>query len=768
MSCCGTRIINTGAGSMGGGPYNVVNVSGIYTVTDTSSTNSFMIDVNDVIPPTSVGDADNDTSISTVEGGGSGGGDSIDFQVDNTNVGSVEISGGFIKWTLNGIVDPIAFAAAPVNTATRNTLPASAGYLAYNSDVSGFQYHDGSAWQNFGAGGSSTFVSLTDTPGSLGTPGQAVVVNASGTALDFITVSAADARVTDVQLSGQILDFTATNNAFSGQVDLSTVGTNIVNNSITSTVTGTKTQSFNDTGQNWNNLGTFTVNQEIAAFPGNYFSTDWTLNNFDITANGGAGVQGIYNFRPGSFLLDVSAGTDDVGIDAQSGGLRLFKTTTAPLGQDVEIQLNNNYINLEFATTAELRINNDAGTPGSVLTSAGPSGNPTWTTLPSGTTDTTLVNNSIVAINGNQTQDFAGTSQTWNALGDLSLNFSGGGLLVNGDAGTAGYVLTSSGTGEAPYWSPAAAGNIYTQDDTLTGNRSVDLSGFTLDFTQTVGDEVASIGWDAGGEITMFAQNNSGITSNSFFTVRDQGFGAYAEMKSIGPSGQLEVSTYQSKTGDGRLIIKTPNVRDGVATVNQVLALSNSGTGEVEFVDAAQNKAVTDKKAAGSATLSVSDLGRFIVVEPSGASNLVTLPNVGAAEQNCIVELYNNGSDNAFLVASGGDTLIGSVILEPGNGALLKVTDTDEITAIGTGASIKKYSATFTQASWTAQPSGIWTLEVSGTTHGVGTDYQVQVSEGTGPYVVVGMDSISIAANGDLTLGTTTISGFDGRYNLIG
>ena len=84
---------------------------------------------------------------------------------------------------------------------------------------------------------------------------------------------------------------------------------NILQNDLTADAA--HTQSFADFGQTWNNLQGFTVNQEFAAFPGNFGSTDWTTASFDITAQGAPGVQGVYNFNPGGALIDISTGTED-------------------------------------------------------------------------------------------------------------------------------------------------------------------------------------------------------------------------------------------------------------------------------------------------------------------------------------------------------------------------------------------------------------------------------------------------------------------------
>jgi hypothetical protein len=54
-----------------------------------------------------------------------------------------------------------------------------------------------------------------------------------------------------------------------------------------------------------------------------------------------------------------------------------------------------------------------------------------------------------------------------------------GALLIDGDEGTAGQVLTSNGAGVAPTWG-VGIGNIYTADGSLTGAREVGGAGFSM------------------------------------------------------------------------------------------------------------------------------------------------------------------------------------------------------------------------------------------------------------------------------------------------
>ena len=59
--------------------------------------------------------------------------------------------------------------------------------LTVNSTEDGYEYSTVSG--GGGGGGATTYTPLTDTPSSLGTAGQVVSVNSTGTALEFSTIS---------------------------------------------------------------------------------------------------------------------------------------------------------------------------------------------------------------------------------------------------------------------------------------------------------------------------------------------------------------------------------------------------------------------------------------------------------------------------------------------------------------------------------------------------------------------------------------------------
>jgi hypothetical protein len=132
------------------------------------------------------------------------------------------------------------------------------------------------------------------------------------------------------------------------------------------------------------------------------------------------------------------------------------------------------------------------------------------------------------------------------------------------------------------------------------------------------------------------------------------------------------------------------------------------------------------KKAAGNATISIAELNKFIVVYPSGSSNLITLPDVGISEVDYFVDIYNNGLIDATIVVQGDDTMIGSTLLESKTGGSIKVTDNNELIAVGTGKILPPpYTTSFTSGEWSLNPSGNYEYSVLATSHDLGTNVKI-------------------------------------------
>ena len=77
----------------------------------------------------------------------------IDFVVNGVTAGMVTETAGVPKWTLNGILDPVAYAGTARTIAQRNALTPAAGWLVYVVDgaINEYQMWDGAAWVSLGA-----------------------------------------------------------------------------------------------------------------------------------------------------------------------------------------------------------------------------------------------------------------------------------------------------------------------------------------------------------------------------------------------------------------------------------------------------------------------------------------------------------------------------------------------------------------------------------------------------------------------------------------
>jgi hypothetical protein len=68
----------------------------------------------------------------------------------------------------------------------------------------------------------------------------------------------------------------------------------------------------------------------------------------------------------------------------------------------------------------------------------------------------------------------------------------------------------------------------------------------------------------------------------------------------------------------------------------------------------------------------------------------------------------------------------------------------------------ERYVDTFNATTdWSGPAGGYYTRTITAVTHGMGTSPTVKVRSGSGPYVDVMTDSLSVAANGDITIQVT-------------
>jgi hypothetical protein len=94
-------------------------------------------------------DADADSSVNLIEGGGANGGDRLEFIIDGVVIGGAEVlAGGIVKWDFAGILDPVIYRPTPQTTAQLTALIPSAvlGDIAFDSTLAYHVKFDGAAW----------------------------------------------------------------------------------------------------------------------------------------------------------------------------------------------------------------------------------------------------------------------------------------------------------------------------------------------------------------------------------------------------------------------------------------------------------------------------------------------------------------------------------------------------------------------------------------------------------------------------------------------
>lgn len=740
MSACCSRIITFNGGG-GGGPYNVVNVNGVYTVTDTSSGNNFVIDTNQGFEL----DADGDTGITLQEGAT----DSIDFVVDGATVMSLSAT----KLTLNGIfIDPpTAMQLQPMTQAAVMALPGiTFSESVWLNSVDGHLYRGTSDLEALASGtgdGVVTNVSVSGSNlvftginggfnGTIALPagadgvvtnvvpsGQNLVFTGTGTGFDGVVPlpAGADGVVTNVAVSGFNLVFTGMDGGFNGVVALPVASgadgavTNVVASGNDLVFTGVGA-GFNGTvslpagadgvvtnvvasGQNLVFTGVSGGFDGIIALPAdtNYANTD-LLADGNRAHNWGAFDQ-TENFTTGTFIADFDNGGATGRIKGDTTSIQLNHLDGVNSNQ---LTIASDLFRAEVSD-AFLVTNINSGQAGSIRLNDG-----------DGSTFIEMVPPAILA-----------TSSVWT---------------LPGDGPNVGDVLTVSGvTGNDPIlvWSPLPSGgqNYATVDLTANGNHIHTWGGFS----QTENFTGGSFG-------QTFASGGSTNTINRSNTGNSQIVTVGANSTAISQNGSIVGITYtsgvtvgfqaqQGAAGQEEVFVVTNDVANGSSVINRVLGLADPATGEAEWIPVPPAKVPVVKQAPGNVTLTSGDLNQFVVVEPSGGNGIVTLPDVSGAELDCFVDVYNNGTEDVTFSTSGGDAFIGSNVLPPGFGATIKVTDMNEWVAIGTGNALKEpYTTSFALGEW---------LPVSGTGFG---DYQYSLPEtthqlGTGMKLVQVYDS---------------------------
>jgi fibronectin-binding autotransporter adhesin len=255
-------------------------------------------------------------------------------------------------------------------------------------------------------------------------------------------------------------------------------------------------------------------------------------------ANGGTGVT--TSTGTGSVVLSTSPTLNSPVISGGTINSTPIGGTTAAAGTFTTLSATTT-LNLAGAAVP-MQLNGSAGTAGQVLTSAGGTATPTWTSVGSVTsvevsggttglsfaggpitTSGTFTMSGILAVASGGTgvtsstgsgsnvlsasPTFTGTVNTanLNTTGTLSLVGSASPLSLNGSVGTSGQVLTSAGPGATPTWT--SAGGL----GTVT---SVNVNGGTTGLTATGGPITTSGTITLGGVLTV-ANGGTGVTSST-------------------------------------------------------------------------------------------------------------------------------------------------------------------------------------------------------------------------------------------------------------
>lgn len=320
-----------------------------------------------------------------------------------------------------------AFYPPRMNTTQMNAIPGvDAGAIIFNTDSSAHCYYDGAAWRQFGSGGSVSSLPLS----SLTAATASNDINHADYNQIWRWNSLAGGRGLNIGSNGT----TTTNGG--GLLKVSRSGTHAA-----SGVTSYALEVENS------HDGTSSTN--VAG----HFSAISGTNNYAIIVPSGGGSVGIGTSTP-NYALEVS--TSSANIFAAS--IRNTNTSANTAGLGISVHHSNvgeiitAYGGAAGATerfsvkgNGEIRFNNDPGTSGQVLTSAGANAPPTWQTPSTGMTNPMTTAGDLI---------LGGASGTPTRLG----------------IGTNGYVLTSNGTTAS--WQAAAGGGITVGTTTITSGTS--------------------------------------------------------------------------------------------------------------------------------------------------------------------------------------------------------------------------------------------------------------------------------------------------------
>jgi hypothetical protein len=163
---------------------------------------------------------------------------------------------------------------------------------------------------------------------------------------------------------------------------------------------------------------------------------------------------------------------------------------------------------------------------------------------------------------------------------------TGAGTLAITGAGTSGDYIDGTGALQTFPSIPTAQGlqDVITTDPVLTTDNIIDCGGNGLEFdnaSSLIVDASSKIQLKVGTAAVSVDANSSGLTKTTGTVQTQVGVDTVKAVIVANDSSSADETSLTLFPNSARL--KTPNVNDAVATVGQVLTLSNAATGEVEF-----------------------------------------------------------------------------------------------------------------------------------------------------------------------------------------
>lgn len=141
------------------------------------------------------------------------------------------------------------------------------------------------------------------------------------------------------------------------------------------------------------------------------------------------------------------------------------------------------------------------------------------------------------------------TSQNFNDV-PLPLDLEISALQIGGDAGTAGYVLTSTGASSAPEWQPTAS--VSTLQEAYDNGQSIDASAATGDlvFESASGDAAFLIG--NGTDLSVTVDTGAGSWTQTSAAITLLASTDSASLRTVGPTTTVELTAAGAASGVGR------------------------------------------------------------------------------------------------------------------------------------------------------------------------------------------------------------------------